>query len=277
MLREPITRRGFIKLLITGLAVLAGSGYFQKRAAAKEVSVSRRKKKGIKGEHDLVVAEGNDPYKMTVQSINKMGGMERFVKKGDTVVVKPNMAWDRTVEQAANTNPLVVAAIVELCYKAGAKRVNVFDRPCNAAERCYANSGIKKAAQEKGAKVYFVDDWNYVNMRFDYKSPMDDWPIYRDAFECDTFINVPVLKDHGLTNLTLSMKNFMGICGGDRGVIHSNIGRRLVDITDFMGPELTVIDAFRVLTAHGPSGGDLKDVVQKNKIKLPTDPNISDT
>ncbi|MFH1752596.1 MAG: DUF362 domain-containing protein, partial [Candidatus Omnitrophota bacterium] len=199
-----------IKFMMAGLAALAGGAYLPWRAKAEDPAVSGRRKKGIKGDHDLVVAQGSDPYRMTVKAIEKMGGMGRFVKKGDTVVVKPNMAWDRTVEQAANTNPLVVAALVELCYKAGAKRVNVFDRTCNSAERCYINSGIKKAAEEKNAKVYFVDDWNYVKARFSYKSLMDGWPIYRDAVECDTLINVPVLKDHGLANLTLSMKNFMG-------------------------------------------------------------------
>jgi len=277
MFKEAITRRRFIKFLMTGLAALAGGMYLPRRVKAKDVSVGHRKKKGIKGDHDLVLAQGNDPYLMTVKAIDKMGGMGCFVKKGDTVVVKPNIAWDRTVEQAANTNPLVVAALVELCYKAGAKRVNVFDRTCNAAERCYANSGIKKAAEEKNAKVYFVDDWNYIKARFDYKSLMNNWPIYRDAIECDTLINVPVIKDHGLANLTLSMKNFMGVCGGERGLIHSDIGKRLVDLTDFMSPELTVIDAFRFLKAHGPSGGNLKDVVQMNKLIVATDPTLADT
>ncbi|MEE8359836.1 MAG: DUF362 domain-containing protein [Candidatus Omnitrophota bacterium] len=277
MFKEAISRRRFIKFMMTALAALAGGAYLPRNVKAKDVSVGQRKKKGIKGDHDLVLAEGKDPYLMTVKAVEKMGGMGRFVKKGETVLVKPNMAWDRTVEQAANTNPLVVAALVELCYKAGAKRVNVFDRTCNAAERCYANSGIKKAAEEKNAKVYFVDDWNYVKAKFNYKSLMDGWPIYRDAVECDTLINVPVLKDHGLTNLTLSMKNFMGVCGGDRGGIHSDIGKRLVDLTDFMGPELTVIDAFRFLNAHGPSGGNLKDVVQMNKLIIATDPTLADT
>jgi uncharacterized protein (DUF362 family) len=233
-------------------------------------------KKNIAGKHDLVVVKGDDPYLITARAIEAMGGMELFVKKDSVVVIKPNIAWDRTPEYAATTNPQVVACLVELCYKAGARRVNVFDIPCNSPQRCYENSGIKKAAEAKGAKVYFADGWNCVKAQFDYDSPMQDWPIFRDALECDTFINVPILKHHGLTNLTLSMKNLMGVCSGSRGLIHFNIAKKLVDLTNFINPELTVIDAYRVLTAHGPSGGNLSDVRLTKTIIVGTNPVLTD-
>jgi uncharacterized protein (DUF362 family) len=202
--------------------------------------------------------------------------MKKFVKKGATVVIKPNMAWDRTPEQAGNTNPAVVAALVEMCFQAGAKRVNVFDRPCDNAKRVYDVSGIKAAAEAKGAKVFFVDDWNLVKMNPGYDSPMKDWPVFKEAVECDTFINVPVLKHHGLTQLTLSMKNMMGVCLGNRGEIHGGIGRKLVDVTDFISPDLTVIDAYRILKANGPSGGNLADVEKRGTVIVGTDPTLSD-
>jgi uncharacterized protein (DUF362 family) len=276
MFKNIVTRRGFLKVLLAGAAAIAGAGFFPRKSKAGELPASPRQKKKVRGAHDLVVASGKDPYRITVDAVDKMGGMSRFVKKGATVVVKPNIAWDRAPEYAANTNPFVVAAVVEMCFKAGASRVNVFDRTCNSEKRCYQSSGIKAAAEGKGAKVYYVDDWNYLNARFKYKSPMEGWPLYRDAIECDTFINVPVLKHHGLATLTLSMKNLMGICGGNRGSIHSDMGRKLVDITDFISPDLTVIDAFRVLTAHGPQGGDLNDVVDMNKLIVATDPALAD-
>jgi len=220
---------------------------------------------------------GEDSFKNTVEAIEAMGGMGRFVKKGEVVVVKPNMAWDRTPEQAGNTDPQVVAALVELCYKAGAKRVNVFDIPCNDDKRVYENSGIQEAAVKKGASVYFADHWNVVKAKFPYPSPMEGWPILRDAVVCDTFINVPVLKHHGLTKLTLSMKNLMGVCSGTRGIMHLDIGNKLADLTDFISPDLTVIDATRVLVRNGPSGGNLKDVVVKNKVFVATDPILADS
>lgn len=273
---KKISRRHFLKSFFLSLFALFLSPRLLPTAFSKQTS-NRRINKGKKGKYDLVCAQGENPYDMTTAAIAAMGGMGRFVTKGDTVVIKPNMAFDRTPEYAAGTNPLVVAALVDLCFQAQAKRVKVFDRTANAAARCYESSGIKKAAEERGAKVYFVDDWNYVEARFDYKSSLEGWPIYLDAITCDTFINVPILKHHALTSLTLSMKNLMGVCGGNRGTLHLSIGKKLVDLTNFINPDLTVIDAFRVLTKHGPSGGNLEDVEDVKKLIVATDPTLADT
>lgn len=271
-----ISRKKFIELCFAGLAGLAAGWIFPKKMFAKEFSIGRPKK-NIPINHDLVAIKGGDPYLMTVKAVEAIGGIERFVKKNSTVLVKPNMAWDRNPEQAGNTNPRVVAALVKLSFKAGAKRVNVFDRSCNDARRCHENSGISKAAKEKGANVYFVDDWNDVSAHFSYPSPMEGWPIYRDALECDTFINCPILKHHGLAGLTISMKNLMGVCGGERGLIHDNIGLKLVHLTDFIKPDLTVVDAYRVLMRNGPSGGNLEDVEEYKTIMVGVDPTLCDS
>jgi len=273
---KKISRRRFLKAGLVALASLPLSARFLSQAFSQTGS-NGRAKSNRKGEHDLVHAQGENPYDMTVAAVAAMGGMERFVSKGSVVVIKPNMAWDKTPEYAVTTNPLVVVALVDLCFKAGAKRVKVFDRTCNAAARCYESSGVKKAAQERGAHVYFVDDWNYVEAHFDYKSPMEGWPIYLDAIACDTFINVPILKHHTLTKLTLSMKNLMGVCGGNRGGLHLNIGQKMVDLTEFINPDLTVIDAFRVLADHGPTGGNLEDVVNMKSLIVAADPTLADT
>jgi uncharacterized protein (DUF362 family) len=166
---------------------------------------------------------------------------------------------------------------VDMCFKAGAKRVNIFDNTCNDPKRCYENSGIEKLAREKGANVYFVDDWNVLKAKFSYDSPMEGWPIYRDALECDTFINAPVLKNHGLTGLTLSMKNLMGICSGNRGQIHFNIGVKLAHLTDFIKPDLNVIDAYRALERNGPTGGNLEDVLNIKTVIMSSDPVLCDS
>lgn len=275
---KKITRRNFLKFSLAGLALIAAGDFISaaKPLFAESDMSNGRPKKGIKGEHDLVCAKGEDPYAMTVNAVEAMGGMGRFVKKNSVVVIKPNIGWDRTPEQAANTNPLVVTALVELCFKAGAKRVNVFDISCNEGRRCYDNSGIEKAAKEKGANVYFPDDWDVVKARFKYASPMEGWTVLRDAVECDTFINVPVLKHHGLTKLTLSMKNMMGLCTGNRGLIHQDIARKIVDLTDFINPDLTVIDAYRFLYRNGPTGGNLNDIKKLNSLIVATDPTLAD-
>ncbi|MFA4991436.1 MAG: DUF362 domain-containing protein [Candidatus Omnitrophota bacterium] len=273
---KKMSRGEFIKWCGVGLGGMIIGGSFLKLASAEEGISGGRPGNKMKGLHDLVVAKGDDPYAITTKAIEGMGGMGRFVKKGGVVLIKPNIGWDRAPEQAANTNPFVVGALVDMCFRSGARRVNVFDITCNDAKRCYEASGIARVAKEKGASVYFADNWNFVKANFNYESPMQGWLIYRDAIECDTFINVPVLKTHGLTGLTLSMKNLMGVCGGMRGIMHSNIGEKLAHLTDFIKPDLTVIDAYRYLKANGPSGGDLKDVVDMKTLVVGTDPVLAD-
>lgn len=273
---RQLSRRKFVKIGLGWLAGIWASQPVLKAAFANPAVCGPRPKRTVPTPCDLAVAKGKDPYKNTVAVIAALGGMQKFVRKNDVVVVKPNIGWDRTPEQAANTNPAVVAALVELCYQAGAKRVNVFDVTCNDPRRCYENSGIQQAAKEKGAEVYLADTWNALKAQFPYPSLMEGWPILRDAVVCDTFINVPVLKHHGLTGLTLSMKNLMGVCGGTRGLIHIDIGKKLVDLTDFIHPELTVIDATRMLVRNGPSGGSLDDVIQLDTVFASTDATLAD-
>lgn len=273
---KKISRREFIRLLLAGFVMLPFSGYFSKTLSAAPQNFNGRRKKGPKSSYDLVIAKGEDPHLLAVKAMDAMGGMGKFVKKDAIVVIKPNIGWDRTPEQAGNTNPEVVAALVELAFKAGARKVKVFDVTCADARRSYANSEIEKAAKDKGAEVFFPDDWDTVKAHFDYASPLEGWPVLRDAIECDTFINVPVLKHHSLTRLTISMKNLMGVCTGNRGIIHQNIGRKLVDLTDFINPDLTVIDAYRVLVRNGPTGGNLSDVETLKTLVVATDPTLAD-
>lgn len=275
-LNKKVSRKSFIKILLSSLALLSLSKFFPEAASGAGAQPNGRPKKDIKTDHDLVVATGEDPYNNTVKAVEALGGIGRFVKPGDVVLIKPNIGWDRNPEQAGNTNPQVVAALIDLSKKAGAKRVNVFDITCNDARRCYANSGIEETVKAHGANIYFPDDWDTVKAHFDRPSPMEGWPILKDAIECDVFINVPVLKHHSLTRLTLSMKNLMGLCGGNRGVIHQNIGEKLVDLTEFINPDLTIIDAHRVLLRNGPTGGDLGDVDKMNKLIAGTSPLLAD-
>lgn len=274
---KSISRREFIKFCSIGMGALALNNALFKFAFGKENAYSSgRQVSRVRGLHDLVVVKGEDPYAMTVKAVEAIGGMQMFVKKNSTVLVKPNIGWDRSPEQAANTNPFVVGALIDMCFKAGASRVNVFDRTCNDAKRCYENSGIERIAKEKGANIYFPDDWNVMKARFNYKSPMEAWPVYRDALECDTFINVPVLKHHALAGLTLTMKNLMGVCSGNRGLMHFDLGTKLAHLTDFIKPDLNIIDGYRALIRNGPTGGGLSDVIDLRTIIAGTDPVLCD-
>lgn len=274
---KKISRRGFVKLCAISLGSLALDGALLKFAFGRGETSKGRDAGRVKTSHDLVAVKGVDPYAMTTRAVEGLGGMERFVKKNSVVLIKPNIGWDRSAEQAANTNPQVVSALIDMSFKAGAKRVNIFDNTCNDPRRCYENSGIEKAALERGAKVYLPDSWDVLKAEFSYDSPMKNWPIFRDAVECDTFINVPILKHHSLAGLTLSMKNLMGVCAGNRGLIHLDMGRKLAHLADFIKPELTVIDAYRVLAKNGPSGGNLGDVLDMKIVMAGPDPVLCDS
>ncbi len=258
-MKHKITRRDFIKVSL-GTAVSLSLPQF----GLPDVIAQTLKGKEIIP--DLAVVTDGDPASMTRQVIELLGGMKRFVSRGDVVVVKPNIGWDRSPEQAANTNPQVVAEVIKLCLESGAKKVKVFDRPCNTASRCYRNSGIKKAASEAGADVSLVVSAGFSKMKFPEGEVLKQWYMYKPALEADVLINVPIAKNHGLTRLTMGIKNLMGIMGGDRGKIHLNIDDKLADLANFVRPQLTILDAYRILVKNGPQGGSLKDVQEKKTI-----------
>ncbi|MDH7499129.1 MAG: DUF362 domain-containing protein [candidate division NC10 bacterium] len=208
---------------------------------------------------DLAVATGAVPSRTTAAAIQALGGMRRFIQRGDVVVVKPNIGWDRSPEQAADTNPEVVATLVTLCLEAGAKRVKVFDHPVNDARRCYARSGIAEAARRVGAEVSYVDLSKFREMKIQGEA-LKSWPIYTEAVEADRLINVPIAKHHGLSRLTMGLKNWMGVIGGRRSLLHQEIDVALADLASFFKPHLVVLDAMRILVANGPQGGSPQDV-----------------
>jgi uncharacterized protein (DUF362 family) len=215
---------------------------------------------------DLAVAVNGSPEELVRSVIASLGGINRFVSRGDIVVVKPNIAWDRNPEQAANTNPEVVAEVIRLCFEAGAKKVKLFDRPCNKPSRTYRNSGIKEAAEKVGAEVSYTSSPGFVKVDMPGNKLLRSWELYKPALDCDCLINLPIAKQHGTSGLTLGMKNLMGIMGGDRGQIHWRIHEYLPELAHFVRPKLTIIDAVRILVANGPQGGNLGDVRTINTV-----------
>ncbi|NOX90391.1 MAG: DUF362 domain-containing protein [Calditrichaeota bacterium] len=206
-----------------------------------------------------VWVENGEPEQLLKRALQEFGGLKRFIKKGDVVVIKPNIGWDRPPELAANTNPQLVAALVKACKEAGAKKVKIFDRTCNNPQRCYRNSQIQKWAEKAGAKVEHVRPNRFKKIAIGGRV-VKEWLIYRDYLEADKVINVPIAKHHSLSLVTLGLKNLMGVMGDNRGLIHNNFAEKLTDIDRKILPTLTIIDAYRILTANGPVGGNPKDV-----------------
>lgn len=289
---RQFSRRRFLRWLAAGAVSLtaacgekprsapAGTGAPADSGAPTEsggTGLKARTRKTIATDRPLAVVTGaSDPGSAAREAVGQLGGMGRFVKTGDLVVVKPNIGWDRTPELAANTNPEVVAAVVTMAREAGAREVRVFDNCCNDARRSYKNSGIAAAAEAAGAVVSHPADWKYQPGEFPAGSLLADWPLCRDAVKCDVLINVPIAKHHELARLTLGMKNLMGVCGGSRGEIHQRIDPKIVELTRFFAPELTIIDAWRILLRNGPQGGDPDDVEERRTVIASADPVLAD-
>jgi uncharacterized protein (DUF362 family) len=219
----------------------------------------------------LVVVKGGEPRELVQRAFDDLGGIRRFVSRQDVVVLKPNIAWDRTPEQAANTNPDLVAEVVRQCWQAGAKRVIVTDVSCNEPRRCFHRSGIQAAARAEGAEVILPDPelFREVDMG---GVVLKSWPVFTPFLEADKIFNLPIAKHHVLTGATLGMKNWYGILGGERNRLHQQIHQSLADLASFMLPTVTLMDCYRVLVRNGPTGGNLEDAVLKKTLVAGTDP-----
>ncbi len=222
--------------------------------------------------YDLIVVNNAEPEILVRKAVEELGGMSNFVSNGDIVVVKPNISWDRVPEQAATTNPQVVAEVVKMCLEAGAKEVKIFDNTLNEARRCYKRSGIEKAASDAGADVKHVYSRKFKKVSIPEGELVKSWEIYEDVLEADKIINIPVAKHHSLSSVSLAMKNFMGFLGGNRGQIHRNFDIKLTDINTLIKADLIILDSYRILLRNGPSGGSLKDVKLTKTIVCGTDP-----
>ncbi|MDE1890499.1 MAG: DUF362 domain-containing protein, partial [Planctomycetota bacterium] len=286
---NKISRRTFLK---TGIAVGAGVyGLSYLGTLKRKPAIKRLKEHQLKP--GLVVVHGNvsdtldEPTiikEMVRCALNALGGMDKLISKGDRVIIKPNIAWNQKPEFAANTNPFVVAALVELCRKAGASRVKVVDHTCSAnPETSYENSGIATTARQAGADVSYIDKNRFRDFTIADGKVLKSWPFYEEmvyANEVDVLINVPIAKQHGTSRLSMGLKNVFGMIGGDRGSLHTDIHPKIADLNKFVKIDLTVLDAFRILKNHGPTGGRLDDVDNSadraRRIIVSTDPVAAD-
>ena len=219
--------------------------------------------------------QGTNHAQLVGDAIQALGGMKKFVNPGEVVVVKPNMAWDRTPEMAANANPVVVRQVVELCLEAGAKQVKVLDHSCDDARKAYVASGIKAAVEaikDPRAVVEYVDERRFTELTIEKAKNLKKWFFYKDILEADRFINIPVAKQHSESRLTMCLKNMMGAIGGWRGRIHVGLHQNIADMNLILRPDLHVLDATRILLRNGPKGGDVKDVEVKNLLFAGVDP-----
>jgi uncharacterized protein (DUF362 family) len=278
-LAQPERRAALLRLLRAGGlgAAAAGAGlWLSARSRRPQQAAVAMAQRNLSVAADpqwpaMVVAQGADPAALVRLAVERIGGMRRFVSRGDVVVIKPNIAWDRTPEQAANTNPDVVAALVRLCLEAGARKAIVTDVSVNDARSAFERSGIAAAARSAGAELILPEArlFREVDLRGEV---LGVWPVLEPFLTADKVINVPIAKHHSLTGATLGGKNWYGILGGQRQRLHQRIHESLADLLAFLRPTLTILDAYRVLMRNGPTGGSLNDVSLKETVIASTDP-----
>ena len=227
----------------------------------------------------LAIARGSSPAEITRRAIAALGGMGHFVKPGDDVIVKPNICNAyHGPEYASTTNPEVVGAVVALCVEAGAKRVRVMDYPFGGtAKKAYSICGIADTVKAAGGQMEVMSRIKFRKVDIPAGRKIQKWSMYGDVLDADVLINVPIAKHHGSARLTLAMKNLMGVIE-DRGGFHSrDLHQCIADLSTLVVPQLTVVDAVRMLMNNGPTGGDLNDVKLANTVIASADTVAADT
>ena len=261
-----MNRQEFLKGLAAAGTVVAVSSF-------GEMDVLAQTKKKKAGKPDLVAVMGGEPAEMFAAAMKAIGGIGRFVKKGQKVTIKPNIGWDKAPELAANTNPDLLTALIRACFDAGAAEVTVFDHTCQGWQDCYRSSGIEAAAKAAGAKVVPGNDERYYRETELPKGvKLRSAKIHQAILDCDVWFNVPILKTHGGARMTIAMKNLMGIVW-DRQMFHrTDLQQCIADICTLSNPPvLNIVDAYRVMTANGPQGRGLGDVAKPKGLFLSTD------
>jgi uncharacterized protein (DUF362 family) len=228
---------------------------------------------------DMVAVMGGEPVQLLERALKEIGGIGKYVKKGQTVVIKPNIGWDKRPDFAANTNPEIVAELVKQCFSAGAKKVTVFDHTCDNWQKCYQNSGIEKAVKAAGATVLpGNDEVYYKEISLPQGQKLKSTKIHQALLEADVWFNVPVLKNHGGAKMSIAMKNYMGIVW-DRGYFHSNdLQQCIADICTWSKkPALNIVDAYRCMRKNGPQGRSVSDTSVLKALIVSTDIVAADT
>ena len=277
-LKKHISRRKFFKICFGGLAYFISQNAFLKVAFAKSSPSNGRPKSNIKGNYDLVLAEGKDPYKNTTEIIKKMGGMERFVEKGASVAILPNVQRNHP---GTFTKPEVVHAVVRMCRDAGAKEIRCLSW---LPRKNWDNTGLAKVIEDEGAELALVDlkdeslfRYVPVHVGVDLKRAR----IMKEFYKSDVFINIPVTKDHAGNKFTGTLKNLMGLNSPKNNrAFHKEdwdtnidsirfLDQCIADLNTVITPDLCIVDATEFITTNGPFGPG--ELIKPQKVVAGTD------
>lgn len=260
-MENSFSRREFIgKTLKTGAALSMVSNFPAIIHAATGTDI------------DIAVARG-DPAQAVTLVVNALGGIQRFVKSGQVVVLKPNMSFPNPPEWGSTTHPEVVKTVAQLCLDAGAKRVVVLDHPLRRPEVVMRRAGIAQACQDM-PNVYVLalsEQKFYQKVEIPNGKELHKVEITKDVLQADVLINLPVAKSHMDTGVSFGMKNLMGLIW-DRAYLHQfiDLNQGIADLSSVIKPDLIIMDATRPMTTAGPGGPG--KIVELDTIIAGTDP-----
>ncbi len=256
-------RRDFVKGSVAAAALLAVASKLPGAQTAAETPAAQS---------TVVAVRNGEPVAMFRKAIDALGGIGKFVKPGQKVVVKPNIGWDQPPEMGANTNPELVAEVVRQCVAAGAVSVMVFDHTCNQEDKCYQNSGIAEAVTKAGGKMATgAKESDYVEVECPSATIMKKAKIHTLVRDCDVLINIPVLKHHGGAKMTCAMKNYMGVVWDRKFMHQNNLNQSIADSVLFRKADLNIVDAYRVMKNGGPRGTGASKIELAKQLLVSTD------
>lgn len=264
-----MNRRKFIAFLSS----LAASYNLRFPFTARAAEINEGTTVAAAGFPDLIAVMGGTPEQMFERALAAAGGIERFVKPGQKVLVKPNIGWDKTPEEGANTSPSLVKKIVEVCLKAGAKEVSVYDNTCNQWQACYTSSQIEKAVTEGGGRMLMAhDEDTYREIELPAGKVLKTVSVHQAWLDSDVIFNVPILKHHGGARMTAAMKNLMGTVWDRRFYHRTDLHQCIADFTTCTKkPTLNIIDAYNVMMRNGPRGVSVDDLSNRKMLLMSTD------
>ena len=287
--KQDFTRRRFIArnakaaLSIAAAGAVAYSMYDRKGPRIQTdsktlVSLPEFSATRIDGK-SLCIVKGSDRVKTVNKALELLGGIERFIRPGDTVLIKPNVAFATPAILGATADPELIGQVVRLCFNRGqAKQVLVTDNPINDPVSCFQLSGIGKAATEAGAKVVMPKPHLFRLTTLEAGRLIRNWPILYGPFEkADKVIGISPVKDHHRSGASMTMKNWYGTLGGRRNIFHQDINTIISEVATMVRPTFVILDGTQVMMTNGPTGGSLADLRKANTMIVSTDMTAADS
>ncbi|AQT67022.1 hypothetical protein STSP2_00160 [Anaerohalosphaera lusitana] len=285
---KNIDRRDFMKRAAGGAGIIAasaiGAGLLYDKAGPRirpkreQVHLPDFSVPALEGKI-MCVAKGSDRGANVKKAIDQLGGIERFIKPGETVLIKPNVAFASPPTLGATTNPELIEAVVKLCYDRGkASQVIVTDNSINDPASCFRLSGVGDAAQKSGARIILPRPGMFEHTTLKEGKLIRDWPVLWEAFGgVDKVIGITPVKDHHRSGASMTMKNWYGLLGGRRNIFHQNIHTIIEELARMVTPTMVILDGTTVMMSNGPTGGSVSDLRKKNELIVCTDQVAADS